>query len=59
MDLFLQKYDECEDFDKANFPFLGGAIPCRASYGVYISQRACIELTRVCNHATDLKARIK
>ena len=26
------------DFDIANFPFLDGDVPSRASYGVYISQ---------------------
>ena len=26
------------DFDIVNFPFLDGDVPCRPSYGVYISQ---------------------
>ena len=25
-------------YDKVNFPFLDGDVPCRASYGVYISR---------------------
>ena len=37
------------DFDIVNFPFLDGDVPCRASYGVYISQ-----LIRVCNHGSLL-----
>ena len=34
-------YDKRDDFDfdTVNFPFLDGVVPCRASYGVYISQR--------------------
>ena len=33
-------YDKRDDFDFdiVNFPFLGGDVPRRASYGVYISQ---------------------
>ena len=33
-------YDKRDDFDFdiVNFPFLDGDVPCRASYGVYISQ---------------------
>ena len=50
-------YDKRDDFDFdiANFPFLDGDVPRRASYGVYISQ-----LTRfagVCNHVADFNAR--
>ena len=31
-------YDERDDFDIVNFPFLDGDVPRRTSYGVYISQ---------------------
>ena len=31
-------YDKRDDFDIVNFPFLGGDVPRRTSYGVYISQ---------------------
>ena len=52
-------YDKRDDFDFdiANFPFLDGDVPRRASYGVYISQ--LIRFARVCNHDTDFKARNK
>ena len=50
-------YDKRDDFDFdiVNFPFLGGDVPRRASYGVYISQ--LIRFARVCNHVTDFNAR--
>ena len=34
-----KNYDKCDDFDFdiVNFPFLDGDVPCRPSYGVYIS----------------------
>ena len=52
-------YDKRDDFDFdiVNFPFLDGEVPCRASYGVYISQ--LIRFARVCNHVTDFNARNK
>ena len=33
-------YDKCDyfDFDIVNFPFFDGDVPCRPSYGMYISQ---------------------
>ena len=52
-------YDKRDDFyfDIVKFPFLDGDVPCRASYGVYISQ--LIRFARVCNHVTDFNARNK
>ena len=52
-------YDKRDDFDFdiVNFPFLGGDVPQRASYGVYISQ--LIRFARVCNHVTDFNLRNK
>ena len=52
-------YDKLDDFDFdiVNFPFLDGDVPCRASYGVYISQ--LIRFARICNHVTDFNARNK
>ena len=52
-------YDKNDDFDFdiVNFPFLGGDVPHRASYGVYISQ--LIRFARVCNHVADFSARNK
>ena len=52
-------YDKRDDFDFdiVNFPFLDGDVPCRISYGVYISQ--LIRFARVCNHVTDFNARNK
>ena len=38
---FLQKYDEGDDFDIVNFPYLEAYVPRRPSYGVYIQ---CIYL---------------
>ena len=38
-------------------PFLDGDVPCRASYGIYISQ--LIRFARVCNHVVDFNARNK
>ena len=45
------------DFDIVNFPFLDGDVPCRPSYGVYISQ--LIRVVRVCSHVDDFNARNK
>ena len=45
------------DFDKVKVPFLDGDIPCRASYGVYISQ--LIRFVRVCNYVADSNAQNK
>ena len=39
------------------FPFFGGDVPRRASYGVYISQ--LIRFARVCNDVADFNARFK
>ena len=52
-------YDKRDDFDfdTVNFPFLDGDVPCRPSYGVYISQ--IIRFARVCCHVEDLNARNK
>ena len=52
-------YDKRDDFDFdiVTFPFLDGGVPCRASYGVYISQ--LIRFARVCNHVADFSARNK
>ena len=43
-------YDKRDDFDfdTAYFPFLGGDVSRRPSYGVYISQP--IRFARVCSH---------
>ena len=43
------------DFDIVNFPFLDGDVPCRPSYGVYISQ--LIRFARVCSHVDDFNTR--
>ena len=50
-------YDKRDDFDFdiVNFPFLDGDVPCRPSYGVYISQH--MRFARV--HEEDLNARNK
>ena len=45
------------DFDIVNFTFFDGAVPRRASYGVYISQ--LISFARVCNYVADVNARNK
>ena len=50
------KRDDFE-FDIVNFPFLDGDVPCRPSYGVYISQ--LIRFARVCSHVEDLNSRNK
>ena len=52
-------YDKRDDFDFdiVNFPFWGGDVPRRASYGVYISQ--LIRFARVCNHVANLNERNK
>ena len=39
------------NFDIVNFLFLDGDVPCRPSYGVYISQ--LIRFARVCSHVDD------
>ena len=44
------------DFDIVNFTFLDGDVPCRSSYGVYISQ--LIRFARVCSHVEDFKPSI-
>ena len=52
-------YDKRDDFDFeiVNFPFLDGAVPRAASYGVYISQ--LIRFARVSSHVTDFNTRNK
>ena len=45
------------DFDIVNFPFLDGAVPRSASYGVYISQ--LIRFARVSSHVDDFNTRNK
>ena len=52
-------YDKRDDFvfDIVNFPFLDGDVPCRTSYGVYISQ--LIMFARLCSHLDDFIARNK
>ena len=50
------KHDDF-DFDIVNFPILDGDVPCRPSYGVYISQ--LIRFSRVCSHVDDFKTRNK
>ena len=42
---------------KLIFPFLDGNVPCRPSYGVYISQ--LIRFARVCSHVDDFNAHNK
>ena len=39
------------DFEIVNFPYLGGDVPRRASYGIYISQ--LIRFTRLSDHVSD------
>ena len=52
-------YDKRDDFDFdiVNFPFLGGDVPRRASYDVYISQ--LIRSAKACNNVTDFNAQNK
>ena len=52
-------YDKRDDFDFdiVNFPFLDDDVPCRPSYGVYISQ--LIRFARVCSHADVFNTRNK
>ena len=51
-------YDKRDDFDFdiVNFHFLGGDVPRRPSYGVYISQ--LIRFARVCSHVEDVNAKL-
>ena len=55
----IKIYVERNDFDFVivNFPFLDGAVPRSASYGVYISQ--LIRFARVSSHADDFNTRNK
>ena len=48
-------YDKRDYFDIVNLPFLDGNVPCRPSYGVYISQ--LIRFARVCSHVDDFNTR--
>ena len=43
------------DFEIVNFPYLDGAVPRRASYGVYNSQ--LIRFARVSSHVSDFNTR--
>ena len=45
------------DFDIVNFLFLDGDVPCRSSYGVYISQ--LIKFARVCSYVDEFNTRNK
>ena len=57
--VFSKIYDKRDDFDFdiVHFPFLGGDVPRRASYGVYILH--FIRFVSVCNHVADFNARNK
>ena len=48
-------YDEPDDFDFVNFPFLGGDVPRSTSYGVCFSQ--LILFARVSSHVDDFNTR--
>ena len=50
-------YDERDDFDIVNFPFLDGDVPRSTSYGIYISQ--LIRFARVSSHVDDFNTRNK
>ena len=50
-------YDKWDDFDIVNFPFLGGDVPRRTSYGVYISQ--LIRFARASSIVSDFSCRNK
>ena len=43
------------NFEKVNFPFLDGDVPCSPSYGVYISQ--LIRFAKVCSNKDDFNNR--
>ena len=45
--------DKLDDFDSdiVNFPFLDGDVPCRPSYGVYVSQ--LLRFVRVCSQVEE------
>ena len=45
------------DFDIVNFPFIGGDVPRRTSYGVYISQ--FIRFARASSNIRDFNCRNK
>ena len=55
----IKIYDKRDDldFDIVNFPFLGGDVPRRPSYGVFISQ--LIRFARVCSHVDGFNTRNK
>ena len=53
---FMIKRDDF-DFDIVNFPFLGGDVPRRTSYGVYISQ--LIRFARAASNLSDFNYRNK
>ena len=48
-------YDNRDDFEIVNFPFLDGDVPCSPSYGVYISQP--FRFARVCSNIDDFNNR--
>ena len=48
-------YDNWDDFEIVNFPFLDGDVPCSPSYGVYISQ--LFRFARVCSNIDDFNNR--
>ena len=52
-------YDKRDEFyfDIVNFSFLGGDVPRRPSYGVYINQ--LIRFARVCSLVDDFNTRNK
>ena len=50
-------YDERDDFDIVNFPFLDGDVTRRPSYGIYISQ--LIRFARSSSHVNDFNDRNK
>ena len=50
-------YDQQDDFDIVNFPFLDGDVPRSASYGVSISQ--FIRFAQVSSHIDDFNTRNK
>ena len=52
-----KSFDEGDDFDFENFPFLDGDVSRSASYGVYISQ--LIRFARSSRHVDDFSTRTK
>ena len=50
-------YDERDDTDIVNFPFLDGDVPLSTSYGVYTSELT--RFARVSSHVNDFNTRNK